>query len=87
MTTTRSLGTRTLGGLAAAAVSIGVTTLAAAPFGVGADARNAVGSAVIDLTPGPVKESVIQLPGTNDKLVLSILVLLVIGAIAAITAV
>lgn len=72
-------------GVAAAAVALGVAQLSAAPFGPHADSRNAVGSAVIDLTPGPVKETAIQLFGTSDKLALSILVLVVIGVIAALT--
>jgi hypothetical protein len=46
-------------GVAAAAVALGVAQLSAAPFGPHADSRNAVGSAVIDLTPGPVKETAI----------------------------
>lgn len=76
-----------LGGIAAAAVALGVAALAAIPLGSSADARNAVGSAVIDLTPGPVKEWAIQTFGTSDKLFLSAAVLAVIAIIAAITAV
>ena len=64
--------TRMLAGIAAAAVALGVTQLLAVAFGPQADARTAVGSAVIDLTPGPVKEWAIQTFGTADKLVLSI---------------
>lgn len=74
-----------LAGIAAAAVALGVTELAAVPFGPAADARTAIGSAVIDLTPGPVKEWAIQLFGTADKLALSILVLGVIAVVAALT--
>jgi DMSO/TMAO reductase YedYZ molybdopterin-dependent catalytic subunit len=74
---------RALNGLAAAAVAVGVTELVAAPFGLGADALNAVGSAVIDLTPGPVKEWAIATFGTADKLFLSIAMLAVIAALAA----
>jgi DMSO/TMAO reductase YedYZ molybdopterin-dependent catalytic subunit len=72
-----------LNGLAAAAVAVGVTQLLAAPFGRGADALNAVGSTVIDLTPGPVKEWAIQTFGTADKLFLSITMLVVIAVLAA----
>ncbi len=79
-------GTRALCGIAAAAVALGVTQLVAVPFGPQADARTAVGSAVIDLTPGPVKEWAIQIFGMADKLVLSVLVLAVIAVIAAIAA-
>ena len=63
-----------------------MTQLLAVFFGPEADARTAVGSAVIDLTPGPVKEWAIQTFGTADKLVLSVLVLVVIAVIAALTA-
>ena len=79
-------GSRALCGIAAAAVALGVTQLLAGAFGPQADARTAVGSAVIDLTPGPVKEWAIQIFGMADKLVLSVLVLAVIAAIAAFTA-
>jgi len=72
-------------GVAAAAVALGVTQLAAVPFGPGADSLTAVGSTVIDLTPGPVKEAAIQLFGTADKLALKIIVLGVIAVIAALT--
>lgn len=71
-------------GIAAAAVAVGVGALVAAPFGAIADARTAIGSAVIDLTPGAAKEWAIQTFGTNDKLFLSVMVLVVIAAIAAI---
>ena len=79
-------GTRMLAGIAAAAVALGATQLLAVPFGSQADARTAVGSAVIDLTPGPVKEWAIQIFGMADKLFLSVIVIAVIAAIAAITA-
>jgi DMSO/TMAO reductase YedYZ molybdopterin-dependent catalytic subunit len=78
---------RMLAGIAAAAVALGVTQLLAVLFGSQADARTAIGSAVIDLTPGPVKEWAIQTFGLADKLVLSVLVLAVIAAIAGFTAV
>lgn len=78
--------TKATAGIAAAAVALGVTQLLAAFVGQEADARTAVGSAVIDLTPGPVKELVIRAFGTADKLVLSVLVLVVIAVIAALTA-
>jgi DMSO/TMAO reductase YedYZ molybdopterin-dependent catalytic subunit len=77
---------RMLAGIAAAAVALGVTQLVAVPFGPQADARTAVGSAVIDLTPGPVKEWAIQTFGTADKLFLTVLVVGVIALIAAVTA-
>ncbi len=76
-------GVRSLSGVAGAAVAVGLTQLVAAPFGRGADALNAVGSAIIDLTPGPVKEWAIRTFGTADKLFLSVTVLAVIVVIAA----
>src|SRR6476659_7998264 len=77
--------TRMLAGIAAAAVARGVTQLVAVAFGPEADARTAIGSAVIDLTPGPVKEWAIQLFGTADKLALTIVVLGFVAVIAALT--
>ena len=74
-------------GVAAVAVALGVTQLLAAFFSPAADARTAVGTAVINLTPGPAKEWAIQTFGTADKLFLSVMVLLVIGVIAAVTAI
>ncbi|MGV0791731.1 molybdopterin-dependent oxidoreductase [Mycolicibacterium sp. XJ1819] len=79
-------GARAMAGVAAAAVALGVTQLVAVVVGPRADSRTAVGSAVIDLTPGPVKEWAIQTFGTTDKLVLSLAVLVVVGVIAAVTA-
>ena len=55
-------------GIASAAVALGVTQLIAAFFSPAADARTAVGTSVINLTPGPVKEWAIQTFGTNDKI-------------------
>ncbi|MGE2692664.1 molybdopterin-dependent oxidoreductase [Mycolicibacterium pulveris] len=78
--------TRMLAGVAAAAVALGVTQLLAVVFGPQADARTAVGSMVIDLTPGPVKEWAIATFGMADKLFLSVAVLGVIALVAALTA-
>ena len=75
---------RMLAGVAAASVSLGVAQLVGIPFGARADARTAVGSAVIDLTPSPVKEWAIQTLGSLDKLFLAVVVLVVIATIAAI---
>ncbi|CDO33774.1 molybdopterin-dependent oxidoreductase [Mycolicibacterium porcinum] len=77
---------RMLGGVAAAAVSLGVAALVAIPFPPHADPRGAIGSAIVDLTPGPVKEFVIQALGGLDKLFLAVVVLVVIAAIAALAA-
>lgn len=81
-----SSNARMLGGIAAAAVSLGIAQLVSIPFGAPADPRNAVGSAVVDLTPGPVKEWVIQALGSLDKLFLAVVVLAVIATTAAIAA-
>src|SRR3954463_2487214 len=78
--------TKAFAGIAAAAVALGVTQLVAVAFGPQADARTAVGSAVIDLTPGPVKEWAIKTFGTADKLFLTVLLLGVIAMVAAVTA-
>ncbi|WP_445169487.1 molybdopterin-dependent oxidoreductase [Mycolicibacterium sp. Dal123E01] len=79
-------GMRMGAGVAAAAVTLGVVELTAAFFSPAADARTAVGTAVINLTPGPVKEWAIQTFGTSDKLFLSVSVLAVIGVLAAVAA-
>lgn len=78
---------RMAAGLAAAAVSLGVTQLAAAFFSPAADARTSVGTAVINLTPGPVKEWAIQTFGTSDKTFLTIMVVAVVLAAVAVAAV
>ncbi len=75
---------RMIAGVAAAAVSLGVAELVGIPFGARADARAAIGSVVVDLTPGPVKEWAIQTLGSLDKIFLAIVVLAVIATIAAI---
>ena len=75
---------RMIAGVAAASVSLGVAQLVSIPFGAQADARAAIGSAAVDLTPGPIKEWAIQSLGSLDKLFLAIAVLVVIATIAAI---
>jgi DMSO/TMAO reductase YedYZ molybdopterin-dependent catalytic subunit len=73
-----------IAGVAAASVSLGVAQLVGIPFGARADARAAIGSAVVDLTPGPIKEWAIQTLGSVDKLFLAVVVLIVIATLAAI---
>lgn len=80
-------GQRMAAGVAAAAVALGVVQLAAAFSAPAADARTAVGTAVINLTPGGVKEWAILTFGTADKLFLSVSVIVVIGALAAVAAI
>ncbi|WP_163792639.1 molybdopterin-dependent oxidoreductase [Mycobacterium stomatepiae] len=75
---------RMIAGVSAAAVSLGVAELVGIPFGARANARAAIGSLVVDLTPGPVKEWAIQTLGSLDKIFLAIVVLAVIATIAAI---
>jgi DMSO/TMAO reductase YedYZ molybdopterin-dependent catalytic subunit len=75
---------RMLAGIAAASVSLGVAQLVGIPFGARADARTAISSVAVDLTPGPVKEWAIQTLGSLDKLFLAVVVLVVIATIAAI---
>jgi DMSO/TMAO reductase YedYZ molybdopterin-dependent catalytic subunit len=74
-------------GLAAAAVALGVTGLIAAFFSPAADARNSVGTSIINLTPGPVKDWAIQTFGTADKLFLTVMVVAVIAAVCAVGAI
>ncbi|WAC94220.1 molybdopterin-dependent oxidoreductase [Mycobacterium sp. Aquia_213] len=73
-----------IAGVSAAAVSLGVAELVSIPFGARANPRGAIGSVVVDLTPGPVKEWAIQTLGSLDKIFLAIVVLVVIATIAAI---
>lgn len=74
-------------GVAAAAVALGTTQLLAAFISPAADARDAVGTAVVNLTPGPVKEWAIQTFGTADKLFLTVMILVVIAALTAVSAI
>jgi hypothetical protein len=57
MVSSRTRVLRIVSGIAAAATTLGVAQLLAVPLGPPADAVNAVGSAVIDLTLGQVKAS------------------------------
>jgi DMSO/TMAO reductase YedYZ molybdopterin-dependent catalytic subunit len=75
---------RMIAGVAAASVSLGVAQLVSVPFGARADARAAIGSVVIDLTPGTIKEWAIQTLGSLDKLFLAVVIIVVVATIAAI---
>ncbi|MEI6253825.1 MAG: molybdopterin-dependent oxidoreductase [Mycobacteriaceae bacterium] len=81
------ISARMSAGLAAGAVALGVTQLAAVLFSPAADARTAVGTSVINLTPGPLKEWAIQTFGTNDKTFLTVMVVVVISALIAVAAI
>jgi DMSO/TMAO reductase YedYZ molybdopterin-dependent catalytic subunit len=75
---------RMIAGVAAASIALGVAQLVGIPFGARADARAAIGSVAVDLTPGPIKEWAIQTLGSLDKLFVAVVVLVVIATIAAI---
>src|ERR1700752_921390 len=75
---------RMIAGVAAASLSLGVAQRVGIPFGARADARAAIGSVVVDLTPGPIKEWAIQTLGSLDKLFVGVVVLVVIATVAAI---
>ncbi|OBK52414.1 molybdopterin-dependent oxidoreductase [Mycobacterium sp. 1081908.1] len=74
---------RMIAGVAAASVSLGVAQLVGIPFGARADARAAIGSVAVDVTPGPVKEWAIQTLGSLDKPFVAVVVLVAIATIAA----
>lgn len=73
-----------LGGIAAAAVALGAAQLTAIPLGAQADPRTAVGAAAVDLTPDPIRDWLLQTLGSGGKLFLSVAVLVVIAALAAV---
>jgi hypothetical protein len=75
---------RMLSGVAAAFVALGVAQLAGTPFGTRANARVAIGSVVVDLTPGPIKDWAIHTMGSLDKLFVAVVALVAIATIAAI---
>ncbi|WP_039890278.1 molybdopterin-dependent oxidoreductase [Mycobacterium xenopi] len=75
---------RMITGVAAASIALGVAQLVGIPFGARADARAAIGSVAVDLTPGPIKELAIQTLGSLDKVFVAVVVLVVIATIAAI---
>ncbi|EUA52243.1 oxidoreductase molybdopterin binding domain protein [Mycobacterium xenopi 4042] len=75
---------RMITGVVAASIALGVAQLVGIPFGARADARAAIGSVAVDLTPGPIKELAIQTLGSLDKVFVAVVVLVVIATIAAI---
>jgi DMSO/TMAO reductase YedYZ molybdopterin-dependent catalytic subunit len=72
-----------LAGVAAVAAALGVAELVALLTGPLTSPVVAVGGAVIDLVPEPVKQFGIDVFGTNDKLALQIGTLLLLGAAGA----
>lgn len=73
-----------IAGVVAASISLGMAELVGIPFGARANARTAIGSVAVDLTPGPIKEWAIQTLGSLDKPFVAAVVLVAIAAIAAI---
>lgn len=68
------------GAVASAVAGLGLAELAAALLDPRTSPISLVGGVVIDLTPAPVKDAVIALAGTQDKLVL--IVCVVLGTLA-----
>jgi DMSO/TMAO reductase YedYZ molybdopterin-dependent catalytic subunit len=79
----RSSGSAALAGAAAAALGIGVSEAIAGILAGATSLVDAVGQEVIDLQPPGAKDIVVQLFGTNDKLVLEIVVVLAALALGA----
>ncbi|AYG05209.1 oxidoreductase [Gryllotalpicola protaetiae] len=67
-------------GLGAGTVTAAIAARAFSPFVV-------VGSAIIDLTPGPMKEAVIRVFGHGDKAFLFVVLAVVVGVVAALAGV
>ena len=76
-------GLRTAAGILTAGFALGAAELVAAPIGSGSAPLTALGGTVVDHTPDSVREWVIGLVGTNDKLVLFILMAAVTVIVAA----
>jgi DMSO/TMAO reductase YedYZ molybdopterin-dependent catalytic subunit len=75
-------GLRTACGIVSAGLALGVAELVAAPINPGSAPMTALGGTVVDHTPDSVREKVIGLVGTNDKLVLFILMAAVMVVLA-----
>ncbi|MET7640126.1 molybdopterin-dependent oxidoreductase [Streptomyces sp. NPDC005438] len=69
-------------GLVAGAVALAVAELVSAAFRAEASPVNAVGAAVIDRTPAPVKDFAVRTFGSQDKLVLQLGIVVVLAALA-----
>lgn len=74
-------------GVGAVVAGLGFGELAAAFVSISASPTGSVGSVVIDLTPGWLKEFVIQAAGTADKFVLLALIVIIACAVAALAGV
>jgi len=75
-------GLRTACGIVSAGLAVGVAELVAVPVGSGSAPLTALGGSVVDHTPDAVRERVIGIVGTNDKLVLFILMVAVAVIVA-----
>ncbi|WP_330185255.1 molybdopterin-dependent oxidoreductase [Nocardia sp. NBC_01503] len=76
---------RIVGGIAAAAVTLGVAELVAVLISADSTPLQAIGSTIVDHTPDGVREWVIQRFGTKDKLVLFVsmgVVALIVAGVA-----
>ncbi|WP_084525526.1 molybdopterin-dependent oxidoreductase [Nocardia vaccinii] len=76
-------GLRTAAGILTAGFALGAAELVAALIGSGSAPLTALGGTVVDHTPDRVREWVIGIVGTNDKLVLFILMVAVAVIVAA----
>lgn len=86
--TARALGAlAALAGVVAAIVTLAAAELVALATGSGGSPLLAVGSFVIDIVPPGVKEGVIALFGTDDKVALSVVLLVVVLVLAALAGV
>lgn len=77
-------GLRAVCGVISAGLALGVAELVSVPVGADSTPLAAVGSAVVDHTPDSLREWMIQLVGTSDKLVLFVLMLGVSAIVAAV---
>jgi DMSO/TMAO reductase YedYZ molybdopterin-dependent catalytic subunit len=78
---------RAAAGLAAVLIGLGAGTVVAALFAKAFSPLVVVGSAVIDLTPGPMKEAVIGIFGSHDKAFLFVVLGVVVGVLACVAGV
>lgn len=80
-------GLRAACGIVAAGLALGIAELVSVPVGAGSAPLSAIGATVVDHTPDGVREWAIDTFGTDDKLVLSLLmgvVALIVAAVAGI---
>ena len=77
MNSSRRRGLAAIAGIAAAALGLGVSEAIAGVLASATSLVDAVGQVVIDLQPAGAKDVVVQIFGTNDKLALEIVVIIV----------